>query len=188
MQTNYQLTPQGLKYVIASDKKSSRREALLFILGQYSDTPVSFENIKNFHHGDKIKTFKQICDLLDAQLLKLHEKDIDITIPKKPSLEQAFVMSDMNGLIVSYHDFTPNQAQQISVDAVDLMRVSRRNRNTERTVPLSIETEWHDTTITTYHLFLNRFNLLLTCKTKNIFSQTSLTPFISYFCNRYNYE
>jgi len=190
MQTSYHLTPKGLKYAISSHKKDDAQLLLLFILEKYSNTPISFEKIKCFYQGDKIKTFKQICILLDLQLLKIQDiyTDNNEIIHTKPSLDEAFVMSDLNGLVIQYHNFNPAEALQISADAVDLIRVSRRNRDITRTAPLSVEIAWQDKTITTYHLFLNHFSLLLTCKTKNIFNQELFTPFISYFCNRYNYE
>ncbi len=190
MRTSYHLTPQGLKYVVASKEKNEVRLILMFILQQFSNTAISFDNIQTFYKNDKKKAFKQICYLLDHQLLEIDEDFVapsDIST-SKPSFDEDYVITDMNGLVVDYHGYKQHHAQQISIDAIDFIRVSRRNRETVVVKPISVETPWQDKTVTTYHLFLKGFSILLSCKTQNIFEQTDFISLISYFCNRYNYE
>ncbi len=190
MRTSYHLTSQGLKYAVASNTKDEVRFFLMFILQKFSNTAISFGNIQKIYKNDKKMAFKQICYLLDHQLLEIDESFVEASnfSSSKPELDEDYVMTDMNGLVIDYHGYKQRHAQQISIDAIDFIRVSRRNRESIVVKPFSVETPWQDKTITTYHLFLKNFSLLLSCKTQYIFEQSHFISLISYLCNRYNYE
>lgn len=190
MKTSYHLTIQGLKYAIASNEKNDVRYILMFILRFYSNTAISFYDIQAYYEGNKKKAFKQVCHCLDMQLIVVDEvfeeaKEVMLT---KPQLKEKFVISDMNGLVIDYLGYDVSQANKISIDAIDFIRVSQRNCDVNRVRPLSIETLWQDEKITTYHLFLKNYNFLLSCKSKEFFNQPQFIPLISYFVNRYNYD
>jgi len=190
MQTSYQITARGLKFALASNQQNDGRSLLFFIIKFYATGSICFDDIKNFYNDNKKQAFKQIYNLLNLQFLTIDE----IFVPSKnlsPAripLTEYFVLSDKNGLTIDYYGFSRQHSDEISTNASDFIRVSRRNRLDIQLTPLCIEAPWQNKSISTCLLFLQQFNCLLSSQAQDIFEHPAFTSYISCLCNRYNYE
>ncbi|HED33959.1 MAG TPA: hypothetical protein ENJ08_07045 [Gammaproteobacteria bacterium] len=190
MNACYLITPQGVRYAIASNQPDKKRLLLLFILKKISDGLVSFDDVTGFYQHDKKLAFKEICSLLDLQLITLNEPAVNIANETAEEIlfNNEFILSDLHGLIIYYRGFDPQTAQQISANACEFIRASRRQQQDAQSTPLCIETTWQNSGIKIYRLYLENFSCLLTSKSHSILDHKAFVPCISYLCSRYSYE
>jgi len=201
MQTCYQITPSGVSYAIASDSHTTNRLLLTRVLKNNFTRPVTFAEILTFFNNDKALAFKQVCTLLEQDLIDINDDSASInslnsannrkTLKTLPA-EKDYVLSDFNGFPVSHSGFNKLQAINISAIAYDFIKASRRSRSEgsadEITRPLSIKTTWNNIDITIYLLYFDKFSCLLTTKNSDTIVNKGFIQLASYLCNRYNYE
>jgi len=190
MNACYLITPQGVSYAIASNQSDKKRSLLLFVLKKISDGLVSFDDITAFYNDDKKLAFKEICGLLDLQLITLNEPAVNITDETTGEIlfNNEFILSDLHGLTIHYQGFDQQTAQQISAGACEFIRASCRYQQGTQSTPLCIETTWQNSGIKIYRLHLENFSCLLTSKSHSILDHKAFVPCISYLCSRYSYE
>ncbi len=190
MSACYLITPQGARYAIASNRPDKKRCLLLFILKKISADLVNFNDITDFYNNDKKQAFREVCNLLDLQLIMLNEPPINIAgkTHKKIQFNNEFILSDLFGLTIGYHGFDRKTTQQISVDACEFIRASRRHQQDTQSTPLCIETTWQKSSIKIYRLYLGNFSCLLISKSHSILDHKAFVPCISYLCYRYSCE
>jgi hypothetical protein len=200
MQTSYYITKTGLNYAIASNIQDSFSCFLLLIIKKHLENPIKFNEVIDFYKNDRVMAFKQICEMIKLDLIDVYEKNYTTKTIDQSNKEilidslytkNDYVLSDSNGLPISYYGFNQQQSINISAIAYDLIRASRRarydNQNHDSHMPLCIKTTLYDIDINIIHIFLGTFSCLLTTRFNNLDDQSGFIELISFLYNRYSY-
>lgn len=203
METRYFITCTGVKHAIAAADNGSHNESfqlLLYLLKCSSYGPVSFSDLVSYFNNNKTQAFKEISKMISLQLIDMNESDSEQPDATKDkmfflnslSMEDDYILSDLNGLPISNHGFNQQQAISISAIAYDYIKASKRSRyeseNTELKTPLSIKTSWCDIEIIIHLLYFKNLPCLLITKNSDLMNKAEFINLASYLYNRYSYE
>lgn len=201
MKTYYHITNAGVIHAVASPKVETSTDdniyqlLLLYLLKQNINGAILFSDILEYFYNNKSLAFKTISKLISLQLVDITETQNDKNeIHSRHFLndqckDNDYILSDLNGLTISYCGFEQQQAVMICAVAYDYINASKRSRyETKVDSPLSIKTSWNNTDIIINQLYLESFPCLLITRDTDFLDKKEFINLASYLCNRYNYE
>ena len=201
MTASYTISKNGIFYCLSSEPDDPLRQMLTFILKNYAGNIFTFPQFTQFFNDNVSVAFKQICSLIENELIDICPEDSTIQeIACQSDLksilstlqDEQFLLTDMSGLLITYQGYEVSKAAQIAATARDYMTISSRNFGAlleqDTQSPISVDIIFHNSSLRIYQLNFSNFNCLLATQNPDIYTNLYFINFISYLLNRYDYE